>query len=359
MAPQDRHASAALTQLAELAAAPWRFDFHRALRLLECAHPELPRLGHSRQPAEDPWRLGQQPTMRFAPGPLAAVEPATAARPERLLVYLFGLLGPNGPMPLHLTEYVIDRLRGNYGPGKNQPDSTVARFLDVFHHRLLSLFWRAHADAEPAIEADRPQQDRFARRLLALAGFLNDGPADNAPTVRRARRYWVGHLARPARNAEGLTAMLTDFFEFGVRVEQFVGRWLPMPGTERCRLGGGLSALGQTAFLGDEVWDCAQTIRIVCGPLGLSRYESLLPGGHSWQRLRQLVRDYLGDEIGWEAALVLQQVEVPATRLGNQLRLGWTAWLGDTPAAGDRADLVLQSESVYRHKRHEPDPDHE
>jgi type VI secretion system protein ImpH len=359
MASEDRHPSAPLTQLAELAREPWRFDFHRALRLLECAFPDRPRLGHSRQPADDPWRLGQQPTVRFAPGPLAAVEPATAVHPQRLLVYVFGLLGPNGPLPLHLTEYVIERLQGNYGPSKSAPDPTLARFLDVFHHRLLSLFWRAHADAEPAIEADRPAQDRFARRLLALTGFQHAPAAGRAPSVHGVRRYWVGHLARQARNVDGLAAMLADFFRFGVVVEEFVGRWLPMPGTERCRLGGGFSALGQTAFLGDEIWDRAQTIRIVCGPLDLRRYESLLPGGHSWRRLGQLVRDYLGDEIGWEAALVLRADQVPATRLDTRVGLGWTSWLGDAPAAADRADLVLQPGSGYRHERHEPDPDHE
>jgi predicted component of type VI protein secretion system len=46
--------------------------------------------------------------MIFAPAELAAWWPASG-RPARLLVYFFGLLGPNGPLPLHLTEYARER----------------------------------------------------------------------------------------------------------------------------------------------------------------------------------------------------------------------------------------------------------
>ena len=46
---------------------------------------------------------------------------------------IFGLLGPNGPLPLHLTEYVRERLR-------HHADPTFARFLDLFHHRFALFF---------------------------------------------------------------------------------------------------------------------------------------------------------------------------------------------------------------------------
>lgn len=62
--------------------------------------------------------------------------------PARLEQFFFGLGGPNGPLPLHLTEYMRERQR-------NHADPTSKRFLDVFHHRLLSLFYRAWAEARP------------------------------------------------------------------------------------------------------------------------------------------------------------------------------------------------------------------
>ena len=47
---------------------------------------------------------------------LAGLEPAPAGRPPRLLVHFFGLFGPDGPLPLHLTEYARDRRRNHARP---------------------------------------------------------------------------------------------------------------------------------------------------------------------------------------------------------------------------------------------------
>jgi len=140
--------------LAALAKAPWSFGFCHTLRRLDCLQPDRPRIGATARPADDPIRLGQQPSLRFAPSELAALEPPGKGRAPRLQVYFLGLLGPNGPLPLHLTEYARDRRR-------NSGDRTFTRFLDSFHHRMLSLLYRAWAQAQPAVGFDRPEQDRF------------------------------------------------------------------------------------------------------------------------------------------------------------------------------------------------------
>jgi len=271
MGAEDRQPPAALKLLASLAAAPHRFDFVAALRTLDCAFPERPRLGRSVRPSDDAVRLAQQPHMAFPAGPVATFSRRGGVA-GTLRVFLLGLLGPNGPLPLHLTEYVLDRLR-------RPEDTTFRSFLDLFHHRLLSLFWRAIADFQPAIECDRPQQDRFAKQLGSCAGFGASADADPDPRVDRARRHWIGHFSRQSRDPEGLRAMLAGFFGAEVRIEEFVARWLPMPGDDRCRLGRPTrTVLGGDAMLGDSVWDCAQTFRLVVGPLPRAGYERLLPG---------------------------------------------------------------------------------
>ena len=85
--------------LAGLAQAPWDFGFCHTLRRLDCLQPERPRIGASPRPADDPVRLGQRPSLRFAPAELAALEQPPGGLPPRLLVYFLGLLGPNGPLP--------------------------------------------------------------------------------------------------------------------------------------------------------------------------------------------------------------------------------------------------------------------
>ena len=137
MADEDREQTHYLaTQIGELQKEPYSFGFFQTLRLIECLYPNAPRLGTSRRPAGDPIRLAQEPSMRFESASLTAFEPQVEGKPHRLTVRLLGLLGPNGPLPLHLTEYAQERLQ-------KYKDPTFTRFLDIFHHRMLSLFYRA------------------------------------------------------------------------------------------------------------------------------------------------------------------------------------------------------------------------
>ena len=53
-----------------LAREPFAFDFFRAIRLLENLRPDLPRIGYSLSPAQDPVRFGQKPSLAFAPSTL-------------------------------------------------------------------------------------------------------------------------------------------------------------------------------------------------------------------------------------------------------------------------------------------------
>lgn len=124
-----------LTLLDALEAHPARFDFYAALRQLECAFPHLPRIGQAARSADEAVRFGQQPSLAFEPAILAALKPGNT---PKLLLNFFGLMGANGPLPIHLTEYVRDRQR-------NRNDPTPAAFFDVFHHRMISLFYRAWA----------------------------------------------------------------------------------------------------------------------------------------------------------------------------------------------------------------------
>ncbi len=144
----------AVAFLDALAAAPYRYDFYQTLRVLECLYSEQPRWGTALRPADEPIRLGQQPDLSFSPVPIAGFEPAGGNRRARLLVYFAGLLGPNGPLPLHLTDYARERLL-------HLGDPTFARFLDVFNHRFLAFLYRAWAQAQPHVNRDRPASDRF------------------------------------------------------------------------------------------------------------------------------------------------------------------------------------------------------
>lgn len=316
--------------LEAMSAAPWEFDYFQALRRIQAEHPQLPRLGHSQRLAEDPLRLGQTPDCGFAPSTLSRVEAAHDGMPARLEQFFFGLTGPNGPLPLHLTEYARERQR-------NHGDATFRRFMDVFHHRLLTLFFRAWAEARPAVSHDRPDDDYFAARLAALSGRGTPHLLGQAPLADNARYHYTGHLAAQTRYPDGLKAILAEYFELPVRIEEYIGQWLELP--ERSRLGVQASQLGSDLCLGTHVWDRQHKFRIVMGPLTLAQYQRLLPGGDRFRELAAWVAEYLGEELDWELNLVLKREEVPTLELRGGDRLGFDTWLGKPQA--DAADLHL------------------
>jgi type VI secretion system protein ImpH len=336
MADQSRTPGHALSPLPQLQEKPYEWGFFQALRRIECANPERPRIGESLRPLDDPVRLAQEPSLLFAPATLAACRPGANGRPPRLSVNFFGMFGPNGPLPLHLTEYARERLQ-------YAKDTTLVRFLDVFHHRMLSLFYRAWADPQPTVNFDRPDADRFAVYLGAMFGLGMPSlrQRDAAPDL--AKLHFAGHLAGHTHHAEGLRSILLAFFRLPIEIDQFVGHWLEVPRRSRCRLGESpqTGALGSTAFLGARVWDCQSKFRITIGPMGLADYQRLLPGGDSLRRLIAWVRDYVGDELEWDANLVLKQAEVPPLQLGKIGQLGWTTWITSRPLTRDADDLCL------------------
>jgi type VI secretion system protein ImpH len=335
-----------------LAAEPYRYDFFHALRWIEAAHPLKPRLGTGRKPADEPLRVGQAPDLGFAPATLHALQPATAHRPPRLDVRFFGLFGPNGPLPLHLTEYARERIL-------HHGDETFARFADVLHHRLALLFYRAWAQAQPTVNLDRPAQDRFADYVGSLIGI-------GSPTLRgrdaapdHIKLHFAGRLARQVRNAEGLEALLSGYLQQPVRIETFVGHWMSLPLSERTRMerGGSVSSqLGSGAVLGGRVFDRQHKFRIHIGPLSLAQYEAFLPDGPAMAGLTALVRQYFCGELDWDVRLHLKRAEVPTARPGAYGRLGWTSWVGKNrrrEAAGtDEDSLTLHPESWRAPRRH-------
>jgi type VI secretion system protein ImpH len=340
MEPPDRNEANRLTFFQELQEEPWAFDFYQTLRRIECLHPTQPRLGKAPRPADEPIRLAQEPSLAFAPASFASCEADNEGLPPRLEQRILGLLGPNGPLPLHLTEHALNRMLHN-------GDKTFARFLDVFHHRMLLLFYRAWADAQPTVAADRADEDRFAFYLGALGGWSTSDAQVADAVPRAAKNYFAGHFARPQRNAEALASMLSEYFGLPASVEEFPVSWLALPEDQRSALGGppreGI-ALGRGTVLGEHVCDVQSKFRIRLGPMDIERYESFLPSGEKLAVLVDWVRSWVGFEFEWEVVLVLQRAEVSGIQLGREGRLGWTSWLGAWRKGKDADDLALAPE---------------
>lgn len=348
MAAATRTTAHAVERLRALEEEPHRFGFFAALRRLECLYADLPRIGEAARPNDEALRLGQVPSLAFAPSTLAEFEQGGPGEPVRLAQYFFGLFGPNGPLPLHLSEHAHGR-ELNYG------DPSFRRFADIFHHRLISLFYRAWADAQPAPSLDRPGPRRFDVYVGSLIGIAPPEfrRRDSAPD--EARLAFAGRFALATRPAEGLAGLLEQFFGLRFCVRQFMGEWLRLARGDRLELGGGgeAASLGRGAVLGRAVFSRRHAFQLVCGPLRFEELAGLLPGEPRLARLRDLVRGYVGDELAWSLRLVLRREEVPdcrlgvAGRLGAEARLGWTTWLGRRTAASDADDVVIAGTALF------------
>ncbi len=327
MADENRTPIDRLAWLEELERAPSAFDFHAAMRRLECAFREAPRFGEALHPSDEPVRLEQDPLMGFAFAPLVLFR-RTEQGVYRLANTILGLFGPYGPLPLHLTEYARERVR-------NLGDRTFIAFANLFHHRMLALFHRAWAGSQPTVAQDREEQSRFDTYVGSFFGIAHpslrnrDGAGPDG--IKDATKlYYAGRLACPSRNAEGLQDIVEDYFGVRARIDEFVGEWVPVPAEAQWQLGMARddSTLARSTLLGARAWQCDHKFRLALGPLTARQFRQFLPGRAGLERLRALVKMYIGDELAWDARLVLAPGEREQLCLRGKQQLGWHAVLG-------------------------------
>ncbi|MFK3704714.1 type VI secretion system baseplate subunit TssG [Klebsiella sp. NPDC088457] len=333
-----------LTPLAEnfwrgVMAAPWQYDLFQLLRRLDAQGGERYPLGRAPLPKFESLRIGQTPSMGFAPATLASASKRENSALHDISILSFGLFGPNGPLPVHLTEYARERIH-------HHQDDSLSAFADLFHHRLTLLFYRAWADAQPTVSLDRKDNPRFERYLAALIGMGQPGQMEKGKLSPHARFTYAGHLTRHSRDPEGLEKILRSYFKVPVRIICNVPQWMPLSPRDRAQLGAGrrLPRLGVSAFLGVAVRDVQHKFLLEIGPLSADEYARFLPGEAQINALRDWVRQYLGIEYQWDVRVLIRAAEVSSAVLGGGGRLGYSTWLGVQPAPAPRGDLVFSVE---------------
>jgi type VI secretion system protein ImpH len=251
-------------------------------------------------------------------------------------VRFFGLFGPNAPLPPHLTEYAHDR-KLHHG------DRTLQAFMDVFHHRLISFFYRAWATNQKTVDLDRQNGERFSLFVGSVFGLGGEAQRNRDSIPDWAKLHFAGRLATQVRSAEGLEFILREYFEVPAELQTFVGHWMDLPADSICKLGETrqTGTVGANAIVGLTVFDAQLKFRIRLGPMKYKDYERLLPGGTSFERIRQWVLNYCGEQYFWDVQLVLEAEEVPSSQLGKAGRLGWTTWLKSQPFTRDADDIIL------------------
>ena len=326
---QDRRLTDFLT---EAERAPYRFHLFSLLRKLEALGVTEQPLGKTAKSKSEKIRLKQEPSLFFAPAEVSHIGLGEKGITE-LSTYGFGLFGPNGPLPLHLTEYVYERKH-------HFRDHALTGFADIFHHRAISLFYRAWANAQSVNSLDGGDHWTFSRYIASLIHVGSEGLRKRDNVSDYAKYYFSGHLIEKSRPTSALVQILEFYFSIPVRVQQFCGRWIPLSDEFRARMSSfSTMSLGDAPVLGAKIFDIQTKFRLVLGPLNWSDYCSFFYNQKNAKRLCDWVNFYTQMELDWDVNLVLAQKEVPKLRLGAGLQLGLATWLGKLERDGD--DLVI------------------
>ncbi len=115
------------------------------------------------------------------------------------------------------TELILERLRAK--------DKSLPSFLDIFNHRMISLFYRAWEKYRFPVTYRLGEEDRFTHHLLDLIGLGTHGLQERQAVPDDALLHYVALLGEQSRSASALEAILRDYFEVPVEVEQFTGAW--------------------------------------------------------------------------------------------------------------------------------------
>jgi type VI secretion system protein ImpH len=324
---------------------PWLFDFFLTMRALERTYKDRPRIGDGGALREEYVTLGQDPYMEFPASNLSKVERTESGR-IRVLVKCLGLLGPQGALPLATTEEA-------YGWWLMRDDA-FARFLDLFNHRFLELFFRTWADARPIAQHDRPDADRFVSYIGSAIG-LGSPPYHNLDSVPDAAKLaFAGLIGAQAKGASRLRSLISGMFGVEAEIDEFVGSYLPFEDSERTRLGAHNSALGSDMLVGASVFSVQDKFRIRIYVKDMTQYMQFLPSGGRCEPLADMVFYYLGDQLDWEVELAIPRGEVVPTRIGRFGQLGWTTWMSPAWAKSDaayRTDARFHPADILKHKR--------
>ncbi len=314
------------------------FDFFEAVRQLERLRPGRTPLGQSLDPAGEAIRFSAHPSIAFPPSDIRSLD-LGGDGPARMSVNFMGLVGPAGVLPYQYSLLVLERASAR--------DTALRDFLDDFHHRLISLFYRAWEKHRFTVAYEKGE-DRLGAHVLDLVGVGLAPQQGSLPFPGDALVYYAGLLVGESRSAVALEQLLQDYFGVPAEVEQFVGDWYPVAQRDQCELGEEEAMSGQLGVgtvTGDEIWDQQCKVRIRLGPLPRSRFDEFLPGGKGHGRLKELVRFFGRDEYDFELQLILARDDVPGLVLGGDTGagapLGWTTWIRSTPFARDPDDTLL------------------
>ena len=321
MAPTERKPGSTLRE--RLFNEYYGFSFFKAVHLLEALSPGKKRLGQTLNPSDEAVRFSVKPGLVFPPSDIAGLSKPEDEGPPVMDVAFMGLIGPSGVLPYWYNELAIDRARDK--------DFALSSFLDIFHHRLISLFYLAWKKYRFPENYAPGAKDRLSGYLLSLLGLGTAPLADSTGLGRESLIFYSGLLSRQVPSVAAIEAAVEFFSGARSEVDQFVERVIPLDPEDLTRVGAANSELGVSMVCGSHVKECKTKFRVNIGPMEFRRFVHFLPDSNMLRPIFSLIRYMVGIEYEFEVRLILKREDVPpcTVGLGGEAapRLGWTTWV--------------------------------
>ncbi len=301
----------------------YKFSFFKAVSLLESLSPVKSPLGQTLAPGQEAVRFSVKPSLAFPGSDISRLEQCADDGPAQMEVTFMGLIGPAGVMPHWYTELVYNRIW--------KKDHSLAGFLNIFHHRLISLFYLAWKKYRFEASYLPDARDRLSHCLLSLAGLGTPGLIERIGLPAESLAFYSGLLSRSIPSAQAIESAVEYFAGTEVNIEQFIERMLPISSEDQTRLGAANSQLGVDAVCGSYIRECTTKFRVNLGPVGYENFQRFLPTGDLLPPIFALVRCMVGIEFEFDITVFLNRDEVPPCILGEETpaapRLGWSTWV--------------------------------
>jgi type VI secretion system protein ImpH len=299
--------------------------FFRFVAMAERLTSEAVRIGGDGPINAEAIRFRHDPSMAFNASDITSARAIVddGLRFEVTTSFL-GLFGSVTPLPLYVAEELVDEEGGE----------AQRAFLDLFHHRLLSLLYRGLMKYQVAAEATQKGGDAWYYRLLALVGIdaRTQEMVLSPSTLLGLLPALVATRRSPAALENALAHRLAAEVPRGaVHVEPLIGEWVQLDERDLCRLGVANHRLGGGMILGTRMFDRSGRFRIEIGPVSFNAFERLRPGGPLRATVDAAVALFVHDWLSYEVSVTIDEtrarLRLSSARDGS--RLGIDSWLGE------------------------------
>lgn len=298
------------------------FSFYQAVDWLHRLWPDAPSVGQEGPVEEERVRLRPTTSLSFPDADLEDAEVIDDGRRVLITTTFFGIYGADTPLPYAYAEHIAQIASEERG-------KRVRGFLDIFHHRLLSLLFRSWEKYRPSADPDR-ELDPLYGRVLSFMGFSQELGlgGGSLPRLSEVRLQVLRH-----RSAEGLRFLLQKRLGYRVDVQQLVRREVAIPESQRSRMGRSNCVMGASLVVGKRITDCNK-IRVQVEAEDFEMFNRLLPGRDDFEKIESALGGYMRSPVDHDVEVKLAADKIPKFQLGaDTIRLGQSIWLG-VPSEG-------------------------